>query len=151
MSTHAEEIAQRTAPASSPLPRSGSRCWRMTGVEVLLAYEQVPTLIMLTVLLGLSIIKAALIIAYFMHLKFERLSLFLTLFPDADFLHRADADLPGRRGAHSQYEAARMKRCCPSRPCSAALSLPAGAQCVMCYRTAHAQNRRALARAELGI
>ena len=53
----------------------------MTGIEVLLAYEQVPTLIMLTVLLGLSIIKAALIIAYFMHLKFEKLSLFLTLFP----------------------------------------------------------------------
>lgn len=53
----------------------------ITGFEVLLAYEQVPTMIMLTVLLGLSIIKAALIIAYFMHLKFERLSLFLTLFP----------------------------------------------------------------------
>ena len=53
----------------------------MTGIEVLLAYEQVPTLIMLTALMGLSIIKAALIIAYFMHLKFERLSLFLTLFP----------------------------------------------------------------------
>jgi cytochrome c oxidase subunit 4 len=53
----------------------------ITGIEVLLAYEQVPTLIMLTALLGLSIIKAALIIAYFMHLKFERLSLFLTLFP----------------------------------------------------------------------
>jgi len=53
----------------------------MTGIEVLLAYEQVPTLIMLTVLLGLSIIKAALIIAYFMHMKFEKLSLFLTLFP----------------------------------------------------------------------
>jgi cytochrome c oxidase subunit 4 len=53
----------------------------MTGVEVLLAYEQVPTLIMLTALLGLSIVKAALIIAYFMHLKFEKLSLFLTLFP----------------------------------------------------------------------
>jgi cytochrome c oxidase subunit IV len=31
--------------------------------------------------LGLSIVKAALIIAYFMHLKFEKLSLFLTLFP----------------------------------------------------------------------
>jgi cytochrome c oxidase subunit IV len=27
------------------------------------------------------VIKAALIIAYFMHLKFEKLSLFLTLFP----------------------------------------------------------------------
>ena len=53
----------------------------LTGIEVLLAYEQVPTLIMLTVLVGLSIIKAALIIAYFMHLKFEKLSLFLTLFP----------------------------------------------------------------------
>ena|ERR1035437_1299981 len=53
----------------------------MTGVEVLLAYEQVPTLMMLTALIGLSVIKAALIIAYFMHLKFERLSLFLTLFP----------------------------------------------------------------------
>ena len=53
----------------------------MTGIEVLLAYEQVPTLIMLTALLGLSIVKAALIIAYFMHMKFEKLSLFLTLFP----------------------------------------------------------------------
>jgi len=53
----------------------------MTGIGVLLAYKQVPTRIMLTALLGLSIIKAALIIAYFMHLKFEKLSLFLTLFP----------------------------------------------------------------------
>src|SRR5438309_107523 len=34
----------------------------MTGIEVFLAYEQLPTLIMLTALLGLSIIKAALII-----------------------------------------------------------------------------------------
>ena len=49
--------------------------------QVFLAYEQVPTLIMLTALMGLSVIKAALIIAYFMHLKFERFSLFLTLFP----------------------------------------------------------------------
>ena len=46
-----------------------------------LAYEQLPTLIMLTALLGLSVVKAALIIAYFMHLKFERFSLFLTLWP----------------------------------------------------------------------
>ena len=53
----------------------------LTGVEIFLAYEQVPTLIMLTILIGLSVIKAALIIAYFMHLKFERFSLFLTLFP----------------------------------------------------------------------
>ncbi len=53
----------------------------MTAVEVLLAYLQVPPLMMLTALLGLSVIKAALIIAYFMHLRFERLTLFLTLFP----------------------------------------------------------------------
>lgn len=53
----------------------------LTAVEVFLAYEQVPTMIMLTALIGLSVIKAALIIAYFMHLKFERFSLFMTLFP----------------------------------------------------------------------
>jgi cytochrome c oxidase subunit IV len=41
-------------------------------MEVFLAYMQTPMMIMLTVLLGLSVIKAALIIAYFMHLKFER-------------------------------------------------------------------------------
>jgi len=53
----------------------------LTGVEVFLAYKQLPILIMLVAFLGLSIIKAAMIIAYFMHLKFERFSLFLTLFP----------------------------------------------------------------------
>jgi len=52
-----------------------------TGIEVLLAYKQVNPVIMLTILIGLSVIKAALIIAYFMHMKFERFSLFLTLFP----------------------------------------------------------------------
>jgi len=53
----------------------------LTGIEVYLAYKQVPITIMLTVLIGLSVIKAALIIAYFMHLRFERLSLVLTLIP----------------------------------------------------------------------
>jgi cytochrome c oxidase subunit 4 len=53
----------------------------LTLVEVLLAYFHVPLAIMLTILLGLSIIKAALIVAYFMHLRFERLSLVLTLVP----------------------------------------------------------------------
>ena len=52
-----------------------------TGIEVFLAYEQVNPTLMLTILVGLSVVKAALIIAYFMHLKFERFSLFLTLFP----------------------------------------------------------------------
>jgi len=52
-----------------------------TAIEVFLAYEQVNPTLMLTILVGLSVLKAALIIAYFMHLKFERFSLFLTLFP----------------------------------------------------------------------
>ena len=53
----------------------------LTLVEIFLAYRPMSTVIMLTILLGLSIIKAALIMAYFMHLKFERLSLILTLIP----------------------------------------------------------------------
>jgi cytochrome c oxidase subunit 4 len=53
----------------------------LTLIEIFLAYKPMSLVIMLTVLLGLSIIKAALIMAYFMHLKFERLSLILTLIP----------------------------------------------------------------------
>jgi len=81
MSTHSE-VAVHEHGASVP---TFAKVWIvllvLTGVEVFLAYEQVPTLIMLTALVGLSVVKAALIIAYFMHMKFERLSLFLTLFP----------------------------------------------------------------------
>ena len=53
----------------------------LTLIEIFLAYKPMPIHLMLIVLLGLSIIKAALIVAYFMHLKFERLSLVLTLIP----------------------------------------------------------------------
>ena len=53
----------------------------LTLVEIFLAYKPMPIHLMLIVLLGLSIIKAALIIAYFMHMKFERLSLILTIIP----------------------------------------------------------------------
>jgi cytochrome c oxidase subunit 4 len=53
----------------------------LTIIEIILAYKPMSLHLMLTILLGLSIIKAALIIAYFMHLKFERLSLILTLVP----------------------------------------------------------------------
>ncbi len=80
MSTHVEEIHSH-APGIPTFAKVWIALLVMTAAEVFLAYEQVPTLIMLTVLIGLSVIKAALIIAYFMHLKFERLSLFLTLFP----------------------------------------------------------------------
>ena len=53
----------------------------LTAVEVFLAYEQVPLHLMLVLLVGLSLVKAGLITAYFMHLRFERFSLFLTLVP----------------------------------------------------------------------
>ena len=53
----------------------------LTLVEIFLAYKPMPIHIMLVVLLGLSIIKAALIVAYFMHLKYERVSLILTIVP----------------------------------------------------------------------
>ena len=81
MSNHAGEEVLHLGGTVSTFAKVWIALLVMTGIEVLLAYEQVPTMIMLTALLGLSIIKAALIIAYFMHLKFERLSLFLTLFP----------------------------------------------------------------------
>jgi cytochrome c oxidase subunit IV len=53
----------------------------LTLIEIGLAYRPMSTVLMLSILLGLSIIKAALIVAYFMHLKFERLSLILTIVP----------------------------------------------------------------------
>ena len=54
----------------------------LTMIEVVLAYIKIQDLrIFLTILMGLSLVKAALIVAYFMHLKFERLSLVLTLVP----------------------------------------------------------------------
>ena len=44
----------------------------LTGIEVVLTYNQVFAPVrMLEVLMGLSVVKSALIIAYFMHLKFE--------------------------------------------------------------------------------
>ena len=53
----------------------------LTAFEVFLAYIQIPLTLMVIILMGASIIKAALIVAYFMHLKFERLSLILTVVP----------------------------------------------------------------------
>ena len=81
MSAHAEEIHEHPTVGIPTFIKVWIALLVLTGIEVLLAYEQVPTMIMLTALVGLSVIKGALIIAYFMHLKFERFSLFLTLFP----------------------------------------------------------------------
>jgi cytochrome c oxidase subunit IV len=58
----------------------------LTGGEVVLAYQDLPLKVMLVILMGLSIIKASLIISYFMHLRYERRSLVLTLMPALVFV-----------------------------------------------------------------
>ena len=69
----------------------------LTSIEVYLAYKNLPPIRMLTILMGLSLVKAALIIGYFMHLKYELsrmkwltmsaviacLALMMIFFPDA--------------------------------------------------------------------
>jgi caa(3)-type oxidase subunit IV len=69
----------------------------MTSIEVYLGYQNMEPVRMLSILMGLSILKAGLIIAYFMHMKFEVsrmkwltmsalvicLSLMAIFFPDA--------------------------------------------------------------------
>jgi caa(3)-type oxidase subunit IV len=57
----------------------------ITGVEVFLGYIHLQPTLMLTLLIGLSLVKAALIVGYFMHLKYERLSLTLLLIPSTIF------------------------------------------------------------------
>ena len=53
----------------------------ITFGEVYLAYLHFPAVAMLLILIGLSLVKAGLIMAYFMHLRYERLSLVLLLIP----------------------------------------------------------------------
>lgn len=53
----------------------------LTAVEVVLAYIHLNPALMLVILMLLSVVKAALIVAYFMHLKFERFSLVMTIVP----------------------------------------------------------------------
>ena len=82
MSAHGQALASHAgAPA-----RTFVWVWiwlvGITGVEVFLGYKNIAPVIMLTILIGLSVMKAALIMAYFMHLKFEKLNLvMLTLSP----------------------------------------------------------------------
>ncbi len=57
----------------------------ITGLEVFLAYEQLQPSVMLTVLVVLSVVKAAMIMSYFMHLKYEKFSLVLLLIPATIF------------------------------------------------------------------
>ena len=53
----------------------------LTLIEVVLAYVQLNQGLMLTLLMGFSVVKAAMIMAYFMHLKFDRPALSWMLVP----------------------------------------------------------------------
>ncbi len=53
----------------------------VTVAEVVLAYVNLSVMFMLSTLVILSFFKAGLIVAYFMHLRFERFSLFVSLIP----------------------------------------------------------------------
>jgi cytochrome c oxidase subunit 4 len=57
----------------------------LTFAEVYLAYLHLPAVTMLLLLIALSVLKAGLIMAYFMHLRFERFALALTLIPATIF------------------------------------------------------------------
>lgn len=53
----------------------------LTLIEVVLAYVQLSQGLMLTLLMGFSLVKAAMIMGYFMHLKFDRPALSWMLVP----------------------------------------------------------------------
>jgi len=95
-------IAERVAESHRHHPKS-QFLWvwgallLMTAIEVYLTYLNLQPVRMLTILLGLSFVKAALIIGYFMHMKYEVsrmkwltmctlvvcLALMMIFFPDA--------------------------------------------------------------------
>ena len=57
----------------------------LTGIEVYMGYIELEPVRMLTILMGLSIVKAGLIIFWFMHLKYEKRSLSWMLIPATVF------------------------------------------------------------------
>jgi len=57
----------------------------ITGLEVFLAYEHLNATLMLTLLVILSVVKAAMIMSFFMHLKYEKFGLVLLLIPATIF------------------------------------------------------------------
>jgi cytochrome c oxidase subunit 4 len=81
MSSHAKAAEAHATPTTKLFVIVWIGLVAITGIEVLLAYEQVPLGIMLTVLVGLSFVKAGMIMAYFMHLKYEKFALVLWLVP----------------------------------------------------------------------
>jgi cytochrome c oxidase subunit 4 len=87
MSTHEHGLESHEHAAGSTRLFAFVWIWlvAITGFEVFLAYLRLRPELMLGVLVVLSMVKAALIVSYFMHLKYEKLSLALILVPSTLF------------------------------------------------------------------
>src|SRR5260370_17982464 len=102
MAAFQEDIAERVAEQTRDQGKSQffwvwAALLAMTAIEVYLTYQNLPPVRMLTILMGLSLVKAALIIGFFMHMKYEIsrmkwltmcslvacLALMMIFFPDA--------------------------------------------------------------------
>ena len=81
MSAHGNESNGHQAGSSATFLKVWIVLAIVTGIEVLLGYEQLVPATMLTILVLLSVFKGALIVGFFMHMKYERFSLFLMLVP----------------------------------------------------------------------
>lgn len=85
MSTQASESAGHSVGSTKLFLTVWIWLVLITGLEVFLGYEKLQPQLMLGLLVILSLVKAALIIAYFMHLKYEKLSLAMILIPPTIF------------------------------------------------------------------
>ena len=81
MSSHATDTEEHFAGSNRLFFSVWGWLLLLTAFEVFLGYIHLPVIYMLVILMGASIVKAALIVAYFMHLRFERLNLVLTIVP----------------------------------------------------------------------
>src|ERR1700719_852446 len=83
MNAHAEAHAEQAHAGASV--GTNIAVWiglvAITGLEVFLAYEELQPSVMLTLLVILSVVKAGMIMSFFMHLKYEKFSLVLWLVP----------------------------------------------------------------------
>ena len=81
MSNEAVAHAEHAGPGMKIMYVVWGGLLALTVIEVILAWMQMSLGLMLLILLGLSVGKGYMIVAYFMHLKFERMNLILTIIP----------------------------------------------------------------------
>ena len=79
MNAHAEEVHAGASVGTNVGVWLGLVA--ITFLEVFLAYEHLQPAVMLSVLVILSVVKTAMIMSFFMHLKYEKFSLVLLLVP----------------------------------------------------------------------